>query len=538
MRTKNLPFSDLFSLRAAALSLWLLGALAVGITAPTSSAAPWQAKTYEQKLDSVKEFRRFFRKYKEVAQQVEAVLALETDDCPEAVDALLPLLKHKESAVKDAAKRVLAGFRAEATFAAVMTGLVDLKDREMRAELIDVFSRAKQKKLLVAIDEIWAKDKRLNVPEKYQIARALARLGAKGREAILAAFLEDAAFEVRVAALDAIQKTRLKELGPKIVPMLDDKVWQVQAASIRTLGTLRTREAVEPLIEFLNKDGRLKEDSANALFEITARDYGQDYAQWKKQWAFLTGIPNFRLPTDAELEKARKAREEAEKAYATGPGSKTFAGVPTWSTRVVFVIDCSASMDDFVTDRKKFKDGGYPSFRKIDIVKTELFNTVNGLDKHTWFNILAFGKKVKKWKPWLTQCTISNKASALSFIKRLQPLGVAKAGGFGAATGDDSGKTNTYEALMQAFDLDPAKGLVLTGRGDKKPPKLDTIYFLTDGRPSIGKFVDTEDILKEVTKVNEIRGVVIHSISIGEFEASFMRRLAEQNGGVFVDLGG
>lgn len=504
------------------------------LTAPASA----QGKTYEQKVDAVKEFKRFFRKYREVAQQVESILALETDDCPEAVKVLLPLLKHREIAIKDAAKTVLSGFREKASFEVVLSGLVDMKDRAMRADLIDVFSRAKQTSLLAAIDAICEKEKKLSVPEKFQIARALSRLGAKGREGILARFLEDSAYEVRVASLDTVRKTRLKELGPKVVAMLDDKVWQVQAAAIRCVGKLRTREAVEPLIEWLKKDGRLTQDAANALFEITARDFGRDYKQWKKQWKFLTSIPNFRLPTDAELAKARKAREEAAKKYALGPGTKTFARIPTESQRVVFVIDCSASMDDFATDRKKFKDGGYPSFKKIDIVKTELFNTVNGLDKNTYFNILAFGKKVKRWKKWLTQCTISNKASALSFVKRLKPLGVAKAGGFGGATGGDSGKTNTYDALMHAFDLDPSKGLVLTGSGDKKPPKLDTIYFLTDGRPSIGKFVDTDDILKEIRKVNEIRGVVIHAISIGEFEASFMRQLAQQNGGVFVDLGG
>ncbi|HMQ20981.1 MAG TPA: HEAT repeat domain-containing protein [Planctomycetota bacterium] len=506
--------------------------------AGVARSMPWQGKTYEQKLDSVKEFERFFRKFKEVAQQVESILALETDDCPEAVDVLLPLLKHKEVAIKEAAKRVLSGYREKSSFEAVLAALVDMKDREMRGELIDVFSQAKQASLLKTIDEIYEKDKGLNVIEKFHIARALGRLGAAGREKILAAFLEDGAYEVRVATLDAIRATKVKELGPKIVPMLADKVWQVQAAAIRALGVLRTMEAVEPLIDFLDDEGRLKQDAASALFEITTRDFGTDHEQWKKQWKFLTSIPNFRLPTDEELETARKAKAEADKAYAPGPNAKVFAGIPTESTRVVFVIDCSASMDDLVTDRKKFKDGGYPSFRKIDIVKTELYNTVNSLDNTTWFNILSFGKKVDRWKPWLTQCTISNKAAALSYIKRLQPLGVASSGGFGAVAGDDSGKTNTYEALMQAFDLDPAKGLVLTGSGDKKPPKLDTIYFLTDGRPSIGKFVDTEDILKEVKKVNELRSVVIHAISIGEFEASFMKRLAEMNGGVFVDLGG
>jgi Mg-chelatase subunit ChlD len=66
---------------------------------------------------------------------------------------------------------------------------------------------------------------------------------------------------------------------------------------------------------------------------------------------------------------------------------------------------------------------------------------------------------------------------------------------------------------------------------------VDTIFFLSDGRPSTGEFVDTEDILREVLKANELRKVVIHTIAIGEFQKSFMQRLAEKSGGVFVDLG-
>jgi len=67
---------------------------------------------------------------------------------------------------------------------------------------------------------------------------------------------------------------------------------------------------------------------------------------------------------------------------------------------------------------------------------------------------------------------------------------------------------------------------------------LDTIFFLSDGRPSHGDFVDPDDILREVRLANELRKVVIHTIAIGEFQKEFMRQLAEESGGVFVDLGG
>ena len=67
--------------------------------------------------------------------------------------------------------------------------------------------------------------------------------------------------------------------------------------------------------------------------------------------------------------------------------------------------------------------------------------------------------------------------------------------------------------------------------------RVDTIFFLSDGRPSWGVFTDTGDIISEVNAANELRKVVIHTIAIGEFQKDFMRRLAEENGGVFVDLG-
>ena len=487
-------------------------------------------------LDEVREFARFFKKYKQLAQKIEAVLALESTDCPEAVAALTPHLRHKAPEIRSAVKRVLAGYKSPTTFDALLEKIKEMSDREMRAEFFDVLSRAGQNKLRKTIGEIWEADKGLDVREKYQIARAYERLGGKGFETLLTALAKDRAYEVRVAACDAIGKSKLKSVGKDLVPLIDDKVWQVQAAAIKMHGQLRTREAVEPLIALLKLPGRLKQDAAESLFLITTRDFGLDHATWEKQWKFLTSIPNFRLPNEAELKKAKEARAKADKMYKKGPGQKSFAGIPTHSTRVIFIIDVSASMDDLVTDRKRFK--GYPSFRKIEIVKKELIDTINGLDNNTYFNVLAFAKKTKSWKRWLTRASISQRASAISFVKRLEPLGVAKAGGFGAAGGDDSGKTNTYSALMRAFDLDPAKGMVLTGRGDKKPPKLDTIYFLTDGRPSIGKYVDTDDILREVKKINDVRGVVIHAISIGEFEATFMKQLAAQNGGVFVDLGG
>jgi hypothetical protein len=104
----------------------------------------------------------------------------------------------------------------------------------------------------------------------------------------------------------------------------------------------------------------------------------------------------------------------------------------------------------------------------------------------------------------------------------------------------EAGKTNTLKALMYAFGVDPEKPMkpVVTGF-DKNAIKspLDTVYFLSDGRPSVGKIIEPLEILKEVRKHNEAFRMVIHTIAIGDFTKDFLQRLAEENGGVFVDLG-
>ena len=94
------------------------------------------------------------------------------------------------------------------------------------------------------------------------------------------------------------------------------------------------------------------------------------------------------------------------------------------------------------------------------------------------------------------------------------------------------GKTNTYGALMSALHVTGPK----TADKDYEVD-VDTVFFLSDGRPTVGDFGDPDDILRELKNVNELRKVVIHTIAIGEFQKDFMRRIADQNGGVFVDLG-
>jgi hypothetical protein len=108
-----------------------------------------------------------------------------------------------------------------------------------------------------------------------------------------------------------------------------------------------------------------------------------------------------------------------------------------------------------------------------------------------------------------------------------------------------AGKTNTYAALMSALDGSAAgagpgtKGGAVTGAGYEKKynSPIDTIYFLSDGVPSTGEYVEKEEILAEVRRVNSLRKMVINTIAIGDMDHALMEQLAQQNYGAFVDLG-
>ncbi|MCA9003613.1 MAG: hypothetical protein KDB61_16940, partial [Planctomycetes bacterium] len=166
-----------------------------------------------------------------------------------------------------------------------------------------------------------------------------------------------------------------------------------------------------------------------------------------------------------------------------------------------------------------------------------LQRTIEGLESYVKINILAFATDVKTWKKKLVPANVLNKKSAIDWVGRLEAIGgtskedLAAAGLTGAAN-LEAGKTNTFGVLMEALGA--------AGRGTKDKyyeVEVDTIFFLSDGRPTVGELVDPDDILREVRKSNELRKVVIHTIAIGEFDKQFMAQLAEGTGGVFVDLG-
>lgn len=493
-------------------------------------------------LDAVKEFITYWRKAKEEPLQVAAIETLKGNECRPAAEELLKALKHPSPAVQQAAFGVLQTYEKATTFQAWIDELPKLKDGDQIATLVKVLGGAKLRAAVPAIEQVGA-DPKASPATRFEVARALQSIGHPGDKGLLGTFVGDKEPLVRMAAVDAIGALKQAQHAAAVVPLLKDAEWQVQSAAIAALGALRPQGAVQPLIDLLRQDGRLQIECADALFKITGVDFGIDAARWQEWWTQAMQIAGWRIPTDEELAKKAESRKKYDALYGRKDEVPSFAKIPINSTNVLFIIDVSGSMDDLVVEVDKFQ--GYRDRRRFTIVQTELLNTIEALASNTNFDILAFATDIHPWKRRLVPANVVNKDAAKSWVRSLQPLGgnaaqdLAMAGLSGSAN-LNAGKTNTLKALLYAFGVDPEKPERATITGfDRKAVKgmLDTVYFLSDGRPSIGKMIEAQEIVREVRRHNEVYRMVIHTIAIGDFQKEFLQQLAEENGGVFVDMG-
>jgi Mg-chelatase subunit ChlD len=91
------------------------------------------------------------------------------------------------------------------------------------------------------------------------------------------------------------------------------------------------------------------------------------------------------------------------------------------------------------------------------------------------------------------------------------------------------GGTNLYDGLAKALQLGELKF------GEQSETKIDELFVLSDGEPTAGEVRDTDGLLQIVREANKYAKVRIHTIFTGEGNGSdLLKRLAEENGGVFV----
>ncbi|MHC4958439.1 MAG: VWA domain-containing protein [Planctomycetota bacterium] len=378
--------------------------------------------------------------------------------------------------------RVLAGIPTPASTAALAAQLGRERDEAVATELIRALARHGGAAGGEAIANAARRFER-HEAMRGTILRALADIGLEN-EAVRGYFekkLEAAKWEERVLAIDAAARAKAAALAPKIVACLDHRAWQVRLAAIQAFRLIRVKEAIGPLIGRLGsdqeKERRLRRAIGETLAMLTGENYFTDFELWARWWRGARG--RFKVP-DVVKPKKRTGTKTVARFY----------GLPVDSERVVFVIDQSGSMSS--------RNGDKTDYEKA---VEEVLKVAKRLGRRAKINVIMFESDVHPWKKGLVSVTEQSRRALAKYLNNLGP----------------TGGTNLYDGLE----------LALNHAG------CDTIFLLSDGAPTAGKYVNDLDIVREARRINELKRITIHTVSLGR-ESSLLRQLADEHGGRYV----
>jgi len=328
---------------------------------------------------------------------------------------------------------------------------------------------------------------------------------------------------VRVAVARAVRAFKRQEALDQLAGLLKDGDWRVRAAAVQSLAEAGNSQAVGLLIQAMQKEkGRLADDINKILEKITGEKltYAESWARW---WESVGEELPLKRPEPVPVAAQPEPPKQADDVR--------FYGIRTRSDRICFIIDVSGSMNHKVPPVRRVVITGRKNSRmpvegktRIEVAKNELKRAISNLSPKKRFMIIYFNHTVRLWRPKMVKATPANKQQARADIDVMV----------------GSGATYTLGALREAFLRAGVLHRKGTTQGDGM--KIDTIFLLSDGAPTNDKVedpqpMDPDPILDQVKQWNRDSGIVIHTIAVDTTENGtyFLRSLAAQNGGVFVE---
>ncbi|MCH2104636.1 MAG: HEAT repeat domain-containing protein [Planctomycetes bacterium] len=288
----------------------------------------------------------------------------------------------------------------------------------------------------------------------------------------------------RSAAAISLAAVRTPDALSALYELLNDPEYSVRFQAVEAILAARHKSSISPLLRRLDKEkGVMRPIILNNLRLLTGEDFGNSARMWLSWWK--DHQESFQIPSLRDAEAAEAARGERKDGNRT---KASFYGMRIISNRLCFVIDNSGSMTNKTPSGKT----------RLKAMQDQLKETLENLQDGTLLNLAFFAARVELWADELKLLNTQSRADAIEMISEI----------------GTSGATMTYEGL-------------LAGLSD---PRVDTIYLLTDGTPYGGSLPNTGDILREISRINSVRHVVIHCVSVGQ-DSAFLQSLAEQNNG-------
>jgi HEAT repeat protein len=338
--------------------------------------------------------------------------------------------------------------------------------------------------------------------------------------------LEDRDPPVRIAALEALRRLDQHQAAEAAVAFIEDDGLGRSAAGWKnrllfcSLDVLAgwcdrsadpelARRAVDALIERLDEleEGLPKHRVGLALGDLTNEGgMGADAEVWSGWW---DARRDSFVPADKDPEDVVWRGSDTPSRPETGGGMTTrvrFHGIPVYSNRLIFSQDVSGGMNNPLNS----DDDDSPT--KMDFSKNELINVLEALKdrEDCGVNVVFFATDFYKPADQLLPLRRAH-GQLTQFIRNQQtPSGRAMA------------RSNLYDVLEFAIS----------------DPEIDTVFFLSEGGPNEGRFVDRTRLLRHLDRTNVYARVIVHclQVSTSRSGATFLRHVAETLQGRFYDL--
>ncbi|MHC4923424.1 MAG: HEAT repeat domain-containing protein [Planctomycetota bacterium] len=359
---------------------------------------------------------------------------------------------------------------------------------------------------------------------RAEMAFALAKLKDPDLVNSVKPLLDDSSAKVRIAAMDSVAAAGRsgEKVVSRVAANLDHRSWQVRSAAADSLGGIGAMTGVGPLITRMTTEaGRIRKDCHNALKAITADDLGQNPEYWAKWWKREREKVGGGIP-EGPKEEPDTSYDEERYGLKRPPNY----GLRVFSDRVGYVLDISNSMFTlFEPDEQAVKRlrRTYKGATKFDISKEEIVQSVQSLDPRARFTICVFSNKPRFMSKKLVAATPDKHKKAASFLRSCR-------GGQGSGGPQ---MTNFYDAFRAILDLP---------KGHMPPPGFrdtpDTMFFLTDGAPTLGEIIEADEILSWFNGLNRYARIKVHVVAYGTMgiDLPFLRNLATNNRGEFIHL--
>ncbi len=458
--------------------------------------------------DSVKALLRIVEEDADLRSRIIAMYSLARVGDLKAVTRMYKKVREESTARDSVLADYLGPALTRAQDAAVGPWLVEevlpSGNKFLRLSAIEALGTLRTAEASAPLQHLLEKERKKAQPDPHvvhEILRALGRIGGDTPREILLAAAADPDWRTRLAAAEVLLIHVRDEKGLAAMrKLLKDETPIVRETAVIAAGKAKMEPLFDEMI-LLMREGNLRSKKAacEAMVATSGQDYGYAPDVWEK-WS--------QEKKKGSLGGAGEIKDRERISVATYYDFKIF------TDRVLFIVDVSGSME--------WPESRTGSPNRIAVAKRELIKVIKALDEKTLFNLATFAGHVSTWnKDGEVPATEANKKAALAWIEAaLLPRGA----------------TNTYGALTEGLERNAL---------------IDTIYFLSDGIPSTGKYEVPEEILIKIRYANRFRRVIIHTIALAigkpaidkaakyedaEEMAAFMRLIAEWNGGTCVDI--